>query len=58
MSLPLPRPRLSGIEPEFKPYLVPLIFFDALWTFGYMLAALRGLPMLEGRRYMKKLSDY
>ena len=41
-----------------KPYLVPLILFDTLWRFAYKLAALRDQPMLEGRRYMKKLTDY
>lgn len=49
---------LSGIEDRFKGYLVPLIFFDALWRFAYKLAALRDQPMLEGRRYMKKISGY
>lgn len=49
---------LSGIDERFKGYLVPLVFFDALWRFAYKLAALRDQPMLEGRRYMKKISDY
>ena len=49
---------LAGIEEEFKSYLVPLVFFDTLWRFAYRVADLRGIPMLEGRRYMKKLSDY
>jgi fructoselysine 6-phosphate deglycase len=49
---------LSAIDVRFKGYLLPLIFFDALWKFAYRLAALRGQPMLEGRRYMKKISDY
>lgn len=48
----------SAIDARFKGYLLPLIFFDALWKFAYGLAALRGQPMLEGRRYMKKISDY
>jgi fructoselysine 6-phosphate deglycase len=42
----------------FKPYLVPLVFFDTLWRFAYKLADLRDQPMLEGRRYMKKMTDY
>jgi fructoselysine 6-phosphate deglycase len=29
-----------------------------LWVFAYRLASLRNQPMLEGRRYMKKISDY
>jgi fructoselysine 6-phosphate deglycase len=37
---------------------VPLIFFDALWTFAYKLAAQRDKVMLEDRRYMKKISNY
>ena len=49
---------LSALDARFKAYLLPLIFFDALWKFAYRLAALRGQPMLEGRRYMKKISDY
>jgi fructoselysine 6-phosphate deglycase len=49
---------LTGIDDRFKGYLVPLIFFDALWRFAYKLAELRKQPMLEGRRYMKKISDY
>jgi fructoselysine 6-phosphate deglycase len=49
---------LAGIEPQFQGYLVPLIFFDTLWKFAYKLAALRDQPMLEARRYMKKISDY
>lgn len=49
---------LAGIEDPFRALLVPLIFFDVLWVFAYRLAALRGQPMLEGRRYMKKISDY
>ena len=49
---------LSGMADRMKPYLVPLILFDTLWRFAYRLADLRDQPMLEGRRYMKKLSDY
>jgi fructoselysine 6-phosphate deglycase len=49
---------LSGIVDRMKPYLVPLVFFDTLWRFAYKLADLRNRPMLEGRRYMKKLTDY
>jgi len=47
---------LSGIHDEFKGNVVPLIFFDTLWRFAYRLADLRQHPMLEGRRYMKKIS--
>jgi fructoselysine 6-phosphate deglycase len=49
---------LSGVDEAFQPYLTPLIFFDALWKFAYQLAALRDHVMLDGRRYMKKISDY
>ncbi len=49
---------LTGMVDRMKPYLVPLIFFDTLWRFAYRLADLRDQPMLEGRRYMKKLTDY
>jgi fructoselysine 6-phosphate deglycase len=49
---------LSGIDDAFKGYLVPLIFFDALWKFAYKLAAQRDKVMLEDRRYMKKISNY
>ena len=49
---------LTGMVDRMKPYLVPLILFDTLWRFAYKLAALRDQPMLEGRRYMKKLTDY
>lgn len=49
---------LSGMSERIKPYLVPLVFFDTLWAFAYQLADLRNQPMLEGRRYMKKLSNY
>lgn len=49
---------LAGIDDAFKGFLVPLIFFDALWKFAYKLAAKRDKIMLEDRRYMKKISDY
>ncbi len=49
---------LDGIDAAFKGYLVPLIFFDALWKFAYKLAAQRETIMLEDRRYMKKISGY
>lgn len=49
---------LTGMSDRMKPYLVPLILFDTLWRFAYRLADLRNQPMLEGRRYMKKLTDY
>ena len=49
---------LVGMDDELKGYLVPLIFFDVLWRFAYQIAELRAIPMLEGRRYMKKISDY
>ena len=49
---------LSGLDGPFKGYFAPLVFFDALWTFAYRLAAMRHHPMLEGRRYMKKISGY
>ena len=49
---------LGGIAPEFRGNLVPLIFFDCLWRFAYMLADRRNHPMLESRRYMKVLKDY
>ncbi len=49
---------LDGIDPEFRGNLVPLVFFDTLWRFAYKLADLRKHEMLEGRRYMKKLTDY
>lgn len=47
---------LSGIDPTFRGNLVPLIFFDTLWRFAYRIADLRQHRMLEGRRYMKKLT--
>lgn len=49
---------LSGMDESFKSYLVPLVLFDVLWRFAYSLADLRRHPMLEGRRYMKKLVNY
>ncbi|UCI09602.1 SIS domain-containing protein [Mesorhizobium sp. B1-1-8] len=49
---------LTGMADRIKPYLAPLVFFDTLWRFAYRLADLRGRPMLDGRRYMKKLTDY
>jgi fructoselysine 6-phosphate deglycase len=49
---------LSGLDARLAGCLVPLVFFDTLWRFAYRLAELRGRPMLEGRRYMKKLTDY
>jgi fructoselysine 6-phosphate deglycase len=49
---------LSGIDDRFKGNVVPLIFFDTLWRFIYKVADFRQQVMLEGRRYMKKLSDY
>lgn len=49
---------LAGIDEQFQGYLVPLIFFDALWKFAYKLAAHRNQTMLEARRYMKKINDY
>lgn len=45
----------TGVDPEFQTYLTPLIFFEVLWKFAYKLADLRNHPMLEGRRYMKKV---
>ena len=47
---------LSGIDATFRGNLVPLIFFDTLWRFAYGLADLRQHTMLEGRRYMKKIT--
>lgn len=49
---------LDGIAPQFRGYLVPLVFFDVLWAFAYRLAEKRRHTMLEARRYMKKISDY
>ena len=49
---------LSGIDERFRGNVVPLIFFDTLWRFIYKVADHRRQVMLEGRRYMKKLSDY
>jgi fructoselysine 6-phosphate deglycase len=49
---------LSGLDERLAGYLVPLVFFDTLWRFAYHLAELRQHPMLEGRRYMKKITGY
>lgn len=49
---------LDGLEEPFRAYLAPLVFFDVLWVFAYKLADLRNQPMLEGRRYMKKITNY
>lgn len=49
---------LSGLDPHFAAYVMPLILFDTLWKFAYRLADLRHRPMLSGRRYMKKIADY
>ncbi|WP_421926735.1 SIS domain-containing protein [Neoaquamicrobium sediminum] len=49
---------LAGIDPRFQVNVVPLIFFDTLWRFIYKVAGFRQQVMLEGRRYMKKLTDY
>ena len=49
---------LSGIDERFRGNLAPLIFFDSLWRFIYKVADFRQQVMLEGRRYMKKLTDY
>lgn len=49
---------LEGLDGRFRAYLAPLIFFDTLWRFAYRLAELRSQPMLEGRRYMKRITDY
>lgn len=49
---------LSGLDPHFAAYVVPLILFDTLWKFAFRLADLRQHPMLSGRRYMKKISGY
>lgn len=49
---------LTGIDEALQGYLVPLIFFDTLWRFAYQIAEIREHPMLEGRRYMKKISNY
>lgn len=49
---------LDGLEDPFRELFVPLIFFDVLWVFAYRLAALRQKPMLEARRYMKKITNY
>ncbi|MBV9286718.1 MAG: SIS domain-containing protein [Hyphomicrobiales bacterium] len=49
---------MTDIDEAFRPYLAPLILFDVLWRFAYWLADLRQQPMLEGRRYMKKIANY
>jgi len=49
---------MTGIDPRFRGNVAPLIFFDTLWRFIYKVAEFRQQTMLEGRRYMKKLSDY
>jgi len=49
---------LSGIDERFRGNVVPLIFFDTLWRFIYKVADFRQQVMLDGRRYMKKLTDY
>ncbi len=49
---------LDALEGPFRELFVPLIFFDVLWVFAYQLAALRKQPMLEARRYMKKITNY
>lgn len=49
---------IKGLDERWAGYLVPLVFFDLLWRFAYRLAELRHRPMLEGRRYMKKISGY
>lgn len=49
---------VGDMDQRFSPYLVPLLMFNASWAFAYRLAELRNQPMLEGRRYMKKLTDY
>jgi fructoselysine 6-phosphate deglycase len=49
---------LDGLEEPFRELLAPLVFFDVLWVFAYRLAAARNQPMLEARRYMKKIANY
>lgn len=49
---------MSGIADQFKAYFAPLVFFDVLWKFTYQIAEIRSHPMLTGRRYMKKISNY
>lgn len=58
MVLDADRLDLTGIDPDLRGNLVPLIFFDTLWSFAYKIADLRDQEMLEARRYMKKLNDY
>lgn len=49
---------MTGIDARFRGNVAPLIFFDTLWRFIYKVAEFRQQVMLDGRRYMKKLSDY
>lgn len=49
---------LTGIDERFRGNVAPLIFFDTLWRFIYKVADFRQQVMLDGRRYMKKLTDY
>lgn len=49
---------LTGIDARFQGNVAPLIFFDTLWRFIYKVADFRQQVMLDGRRYMKKLTDY
>jgi len=49
---------LGALSEPFRDLFVPLIFFDVLWVFAYRLAAVRQKPMLEARRYMKKITNY
>ncbi len=49
---------LSALSDPFQELFVPLVFFDVLWVFAYRLAAVRNMPMLEARRYMKKITNY
>lgn len=48
----------TGIDERFRGNIAPLIFFDTLWRFIYKVADFRQHKMLDGRRYMKKLTDY
>jgi len=45
----------NGIDEEFEEFLTPLISFDILWDFAYLLAEKREHPMLTSRRYMNKV---
>ncbi|HRJ69946.1 MAG TPA: SIS domain-containing protein [Beijerinckiaceae bacterium] len=49
---------LDGLEEPFREFLAPLVFFDVLWGFAFRLADARSQPMLEARRYMKKIANY